>query len=61
MVVILFAYPLRCLNALFSVASTMSMVGIKEERSGGTVDWPFMLCTINVNYVIVKVGKIFTT
>jgi hypothetical protein len=20
----------------------------KEERSGGTVDWPFMLCTFNL-------------
>ena len=22
----------------------------KEDQSGGTVDWPFMLCTTNVTY-----------
>jgi hypothetical protein len=21
---------------------------VKEEQSGGTVDWPFMSCTLNV-------------
>ena len=30
----------------------------KEEQSGGTVDWPFMLCTLN-EYVTGKIGKIF--
>ena len=30
----------------------------KEEQSGGTVDWPFMLCTLNV---MSKVARIFTT
>ena len=26
-----------------------SFIILKEERSGGTVDWPFILCTINVH------------
>ena len=27
------------------------MSGIKKERSEGTLDWPFMLCTLNTSYL----------
>ena len=32
----------------------------KEERSGGTVDWLFMLCTLYVMYLTGKVGIFIT-
>ena len=32
----------------------------KEEQSGGTIDWPFMICILKCN-VTGKVGRIFAT
>ena len=33
----------------------VSILGAKEERSGGTLDWPFKLCTLNVIYSKVSI------
>ena len=52
-----------CISKVAIVSSNLDDVSLiimylyKEERSGGTVDWPFMLYTLNVMYQV-RLGKI---
>ena len=41
------------------INSSLLICNINEEQSGGTVDWPFMLCILL--YLEGKAGRIFTT
>ena len=38
----------KTLSSSFLKRQFKSIIQPKEERSGGTVDWPFMLCSLNV-------------
>ena len=48
-------------SGIFATKQSKAIIATNEEQSVGTVDWPSMLCTLNVTYVTGKVGIIFTT